>query len=558
MAANGRTAGRPLFVLALLALALAVAVLGLVRQPANAAGDSKPNVIFILTDDQTLAEMQALPRTRALLGDQGATFDRAYISYPLCCPSRATFLTGEYMHNTNVRGNGAPFGGWERFRGLGTEAKALPVWLQAAGYETVHLGKYLNGYPNTDPPVPPGWDEWYGKLSQYNSTLLGNQIYFNYGLLEQGPGGAPAHVVDYGQGEDDYQTDVLADKAVDAIHRLGGPGQSRPFFLNLWFSAPHAPYLAAARYAGAFGGTPVTRNASINEKAIGDKPKFMRRLHPLRRRQLTIIDERQRNRWAQLLSVDDAVNQIYQALAQEGRLANTYLVFSSDNGYFAGEHRIAQGKYLPYEPSSHVPLIIRGPGIAPGTHTPELVSNADVAPTIAAIAGVNPQLVEDGRSLLPYAEKPVARSTRPILLEGDTGSNLTGGDAGEASLSSSASLKGKKGVGNLEQEPIARKAKAVRAPAYRAIRTDRYLYVRYPGKAGAELYDMTIDPLQLRSRQHDRRYRFVKAWLAAQLRALEVCAGAACGAEIGPDPLPLKGAPPSGKSGATKHPGRRR
>jgi N-acetylglucosamine-6-sulfatase len=556
LGANGRTAVRPVIAAALVAFVLAAAVLGAVQERASAADSSKPNVIFILTDDQTLAEMQALPHTRALLADQGATFDRAYISYPLCCPSRATFLTGEYIHNTNVRGNDPPVGGWGRFNGLGTEAKALPVWLQDAGYETVHLGKYLNGYPNTDPPVPPGWDEWYGKLSQYNPTLYGNQIYFNYSLLEQGPGG-PTHIVDYGQGEDDYQTDVLADKAVDAIHRLGGPGQSQPFFLNLWFSAPHAPYVAAARYAGAFDGTPVAHNASLNEKVMSDKPKFMRRLHKLKRRQLAFIHERQRNRLAQLLSVDDAVDQIYQALSQEGRLDDTYIVFSSDNGYFAGEHRIAQGKYLPYEPSSHVPLIIRGPGIAPGSHSPELVSNADLAPTIAAIAGATPQLTEDGRSLLPYAENPSARSTRPILLEGDTGSNLTGGEAGEASVGSSASLKGKRGVGNLEQEPIAEKARAVRAPAYRAIRTDRYLYVRYAGRAGAELYDMAIDPLQLRSREHDPRYRFVKAWLAARLLALEPCAGSLCSADIGPDPLPLRrAAPKPGKGGAPKHPGK--
>jgi N-acetylglucosamine-6-sulfatase len=556
LGANGRTAVRPVIAAALVAFVLAAAVLGAVQERASAADSSKPNVIFILTDDQTLAEMQALPHTRALLADQGATFDRAYISYPLCCPSRATFLTGEYMHNTNVRGNDPPVGGWNRFNGLGTEAKALPVWLQDAGYETVHFGKYLNGYPNTDPPVPPGWDEWYGKLSQYNPTLYGNQIYFNYSLLEQGPGG-PTHIVDYGQGEDDYQTDVLADKAVDAIHRLGGPGQSRPFFLNLWFSAPHAPYVAAARYAGAFDGTPVARNASLNEKVMSDKPKFMRRLHKLKRRQLAFIHERQRNRLAQLLSVDDAVDQIYQALSREGRLDDTYIVFSSDNGYFAGEHRIAQGKYLPYEPSSHVPLIIRGPGIAPGSHSPELVSNADLAPTIAAITGATPQLTEDGRSLLPYAQNPSARSTRPILLEGDTGSNLTGGEAGEASVRSSGSLKGKRGVGNLEQEPIAEKARAVRAPAYRAIRTDRYLYVRYAGRAGAELYDMAIDPLQLKSRQYDPRYRFVKAWLAARLLALEPCAGPACSADIGPDPLPLRRAGPKpGKGGAPKHPGK--
>jgi N-acetylglucosamine-6-sulfatase len=533
----------------------AVAAAAAVEGRAGAAPGGPDNVIFILTDDQTLAEMQALPKTRQLIGGGGVTFDRAYISYPLCCPSRATILSGQYMHNTNVRGNDPPAGGWPVFNGNGTEARDLPVWLQDAGYHTLHEGKYLNAYPIFDPPVPPGWDEWYGKLSQFDPAVVGDQIYFNYGLLEKGPGAVAPVIRNYGGGEADYQTDVLADKAVDAIHRLGGPGGDRPFFLNLWFSAPHAPYVAAARHAGAFDGTPVPRNASVNEKSMSDKAKFMRRLHPLRRRQMAFIRERQRNRWAQLLSVDDAVENIFQALDQEDRLGDTYVVFMSDNGYFAGEHRIAQGKYLPYEPSSHVPLLIRGPGIPAGAHSNELVSNADIAPTFADIADATPQLTEDGRSLLPLAENPALRTSRPILLEGDTGSGLTGSDAVEAGRRDpgrSVPLRRRKGVGNLEQEPIARIARAVRAPAYRAIRTDRYLYIRYPGKAGTELYDMALDPLQLASRSRDPRYRFVKVWLAQHLAALEPCAGASCLADIGPDPVPLAGPLPKHKKKARR------
>jgi arylsulfatase A-like enzyme len=506
-------------------------------EPATAAGPQKPNIVFILTDDQTLSEMAALPQTSSLLGAQGATFERAYISYPLCCPSRATMLTGQYMHNTGVRGNSLPFGGWDRFAGLGEEAKALPVWLQDAGYDTVGIGKYLNGYGSTQAAVPPGWDEWYGKLSQYDTHLAGNRIYYNYSLLEQGPGGPPAELVNYGQSEADYQTDVLGDKAVDAIHRLAGPGHSDPFFLNLWVSAPHAPYVPAARHAGAFDGLPIRHDAAFNEASMKDKPKFMRKLHRLSKKKIRTIDQRSRDRYAQLLSVDDTVANVVGALQQEGALDNTYILFTSDNGYFAGEHRLAQGKYLPYEPSSHVPMLLRGPGIAPGARTGELVSNADVAPTIAGIAGATPQLTEDGRSLLPFAENPALRTTRPILLEGDTGSNLTGGEAIEAGAHS-GKLKHQAGVGNLEQEPIARIAAPVRAPAYRAIRTDRYLYVAY-ANGGTELYDMQFDPLQLRSLQHDRRYRFVKQALLARLKALEVCAGSPCAADAGPDPAPL-------------------
>ena len=540
------TKGRRLLVAACIAIAGLGSLLALKLPEHATAAAQKPNVIFILTDDQTLAEMSAMPQTAALIGGRGATFDRAYISYPLCCPSRATLLTGQYMHNTGVRGNNPPFGGWDRFAGLGDEAKALPVWMKDAGYYTVQMGKYLNGYGSINPTVPAGWDEWYGKLSQYNKASFGNQIYFNYSLLEQGPGGPPAKLVNYGQNEGDYQTDVLLGKAIDAIHRLGGPGGAgKPFFLDLWLSAPHAPYVSSARFTGAFAGAPVPTNASINERNMSDKPRFMQRIHPLKKRQLQTIGLRQRNRWAQLLSVDQGVSQIVEALRQVGQLDNTYIVFSSDNGYFSGEHRIAQGKYLPFEPSSHVPLLVRGPGIPAGSHSNELVSNADIAPTIAQIGGAAPELTDDGRSLLPYAENPGLRSTRPLLLEGDTGSNLTGGDAIEASAKASGALAHKAGVRNLEQEPIASIAHKVQAPPYRAIRTDRYLYVQYAGHGGVDLYDMSLDPLQLRSKRLDRRYALVRPWLAAKLLALQSCIGASCSAEIGPEPTPSTG--PVGK-----------
>ncbi len=529
--------GRLLPTALLFAAGLAIGVATAASETAGAEGPSKPNIVFILTDDQTLSEMVALPQTRALIGGAGASFDRAYISYPLCCPARATILTGQYMHNTGVRGNNPPFGGWARFAALGDEARAVPVWLRAAGYETVHIGKYLNGYGSNGAAVPPGWDEWYGKLSQYDKGLLGNRIYFNYSLLEQGPDGPPAAVVDYGQSEADYQSDVLGDQAVEEIHRLAGPGSSAPFFLNLWVSSPHAPYIAAARHAGAFNGVPIRHDAAFNEKSLKDKPKFMRKLHRLPKKKIRTIDQRSRDRYAQLLSVDDTVANVVGALRREGVLDDTYVVFTSDNGYFAGEHRLAQGKYLPYEPSAHVPLLIRGPGIAPGTRTQELVSNADIAPTFAAIAGATPELTVDGRSLLPFATSPGLRTTRPILLEGDTGANLTGGEAIEAGVHSGR-LRRQKGVGNLEQEPIARIAAPVRAPAYRAIRTDRYLFVAYT-KGGAELYDMQRDPLQLRSVAKDPRYRLVKPALLARLKALETCAGASCDAGAGPDPVPL-------------------
>jgi arylsulfatase A-like enzyme len=569
-------------------IALVAVALGVVRPfEAGAQGADRPNVVLILTDDQALDEMRALPRTTALIGGQGVTFDRAYISYPLCCPSRASIYSGQYMHNHRVRGNSLPYGSWNRFEGLGTEDRALPVWLRDAGYHNVFIGKYMNGYGGGPAPIPPGWDEWYGKYSEYDTSVYGGGIYFNYTMREDppagggvpcpgappNPGGAPVDCA-YGQSADDYQTDVFTRKAVEAIHRVagGGPAQA-PFFLSVDFNAPHSPYIPAPRHAGTFAGFDPGVPAGENEPNVRDKPRFLRRLPKLGRGKLIQIDRRRQARLEMLLSVDEGVEAIVDALRDEGELDNTYLVFMSDNGYFSGEHRIRQGKFLPHEPSSHVPLMIRGPGIPAGAASSELVSNVDLAPTISEIAGATPTLREDGRSLLPFAQSPALRSGRPLVFEGDTGPGID--DDGAETPSAPADpadakrlrryhkkVKAKKrkirrrcrklkrkspkrvlpcyrrGVRNIEQEPTDTTYK-LRAPAYRGIRTDRYALHLY-ATGEVELYDMALDPYQLASRDRAKRYRKVRKWLLAKLNVYGGCAGAACNAALGPDPVPLK------------------
>ncbi len=530
----------------LAALALGVAVLaGLLGHqlagPRGAQGAAPKNIVFILTDDQTLGEMQAMSHVREEIADQGVTFTRAYISYPLCCPSRATFLTGQYMHNHLVRGNAKPNGGWQRFRAH--ESDALPVWLQDAGYYTVHIGKYLNGYDNFTsypPPVPVGWDQWYGKVSEAN-------LYYDYNLVES-DGIQPAHYQHYGTSDSDYQTDVLAGKALDFIDGLpsGGGGSQTPFELNLWVNAPHAPFEPAGRHLNAFYGTKLPKPPGFNEKDITDKPKWLRNQvpHRLSAAVRSKIASERRSRLAMLLSVDEAVDRIVQALDAKGILDDTYIIFSSDNGYFFGEHRIAGGKYLAYEPSSHVPLIIRGPGIPAGEKSGELVDNADVAQTMLQIAGGTDPAI-DGRSLLPYAEDPRLRTTRPILLEADTGPGRgnAGFDADEA-RTAEVGLAGAGGVTNLDQDQ--QTAGAVKsatangnfAPAYRAIRTNRYLYVLY-ANGQSELYDMSRDPAQLHNLASSPRFAPVRRWLFNRLVPLAACKGAQCRAQIGDPPRPL-------------------
>src|SRR5215208_652967 len=205
---------------------------------------------------------------------------------------------------------------------------------------------------------------------------------------------------------------------------------------------------------------------------------------------------------------------------------------------------IATGKYLPYDPASRVPLIIRGPGIPAGGVSNELVWNGDIAQTILQIASGTQDDSLDGRSLLPFAQQPTLRSTRPVLLEGDTGPGGTGAESAQSSAArareAGVHVAGRKGVRNLEQEPDAIKSatNTNSAPAYRSIRTDRYEYTVY-ANGEAELYDMKRDPAQLHSLALDPRYRPVRKWLYAALIPLSTCVGPACRVELGPDPRPL-------------------
>lgn len=565
----------------LAALALAHGVLS---PTAGAQQGGKPNVVLLVTDDQTLEELRALPFTSSLIGGGGTTFSRAYISFPLCCPARATMLSGQYMHNHNVRGNLPPAGGWPAFHALGTEARALPTWLDDAGYYNVHVGKYMNNYTGigqAPPLVPPGWDEWYGKISAWVPSVLGSAIHFNYSMREDPPvvGGVPCpsgdpkvpgqpFTCDYGAGPSDYQTEVVRKKAVEAVERLSD--SSNPFFLNVQFSAPHSPYDPAPGAEFAYASAAIAKPAAFNEKRISDKPRFLRRLPKLGKGKLNQITHRRRQRLSMLYSVDHAIASIATALLAERELNNTYLVFTSDNGYFSGEHRIRQGKYLPHEPSSHVPLMIRGPGIPAGGTSEVLASDVDLASTIAEMTGAAPKLTQDGRSLLPYARQPGVTSSRPLLLEADTGPSIDD-EGGEGPTANDPALrkflKGlkrrknqlrrkcralareegsardslrcyRRGVRNLEQEPVDRFYK-LQAPAYRAIRTDRYALFLY-ATGEVELYDMRRDPSQLESVAKDRRYRGVKRWLFDRLDELSFCAGASCNVEVGPEPAPSK------------------
>lgn len=518
-----------------------------------------PNVIVVMTDDQTLEQMRALPRTRELIGDAGVTFDNHHISYPLCCPSRATYLTGQYAHNNGVARNGRPLGGYRNL----AEATALPVWMQRAGYVTSHIGKYPNGWGQHNEPIPPGWDVWRGALDPSTYLMWGYQLNEN-GWVDR-----------YGnaklQNPEKYQTDVYLDKALDFVDRQASG--EKPFFLSLAFLAPHAeaskawpkdiprpkksngkgkglPKIEpgprpAPRHAGAFADEPLPDAPSFNEKDVSDKPKHIRKYPKLTKADIEAITDSYRKRMASLLAVDEAVEALVDRLAQNGELDNTYIVFTSDNGFYFGEHRVPMGKFLPYDAATHTPLLIRGPGIPAGKRSEELVTNTDLAATLADIADAKPTVDVDGRSLLPFAEQPTKRTTRPVLHEGGGGA-VIGNEKDGAWLRVSEDLSGQAAAaGDLNQD-LKRAAHntriepgpgRVRNLAYEGIRTDRYLYLRYLG-GDQELYDLRRDPDELRSRHDDPAYAKVRGYLDEQLDELQGCKGADCNRQI-PKPPPV-------------------
>ncbi len=524
------------------ALAIALTVTLIARGEESRAASAKPNVILFVTDDQTLRDMLALPRTQLLVGGSGTTFERAYVSFPLCCPSRITVQTGQHAHNHKILGNTPPAGGYELFKPR--EGNSLPVWLQDAGYRTVHIGKMPNGF-GTDPTyVPAGWGPFPLKGEFYG--FAGPQsAYTGFTLDENG--------IPRTYGQDEYQTDVYAAKASKAIDDHATLFPNSPLYMQVMFFAPHDPNTAAIRHQGYFAFQPFPTDRSYDEKDVRDKPPWVRRIKRFGGGLRSKITTRYRGRLESLLAVDEAINSIMNTLLAKGMLDNTYVVFTSDNGFMQGQHRLHQGKFAPYEPSAQVPLMIRGPGITPGGVSSELVSNVDLTATILEITGGTPGLVQDGRSFLPYARDTSLRTTRPILLE-------TGPPGAIAEIASGARgsrrAKISRFVKNLDLDATAQIARAITAPRYRAIRTSRYLLVKY-GDGGRELYDTLKDPLQIESVYEDKRYVNVRKFLIKKLAALQPCIGTGCNVEVGDPPKPLKKLkkPPEGKQKDSSQPG---
>lgn len=526
---------------AALAVALAAACLGLLVHggESSEAQSGTPNIVVLTTDDQTVRDMLALQQTQALIGAQGATFARSYVSFPLCCPARATWLTGQHAHNHGVLGNTAPDGGYAMLK----DDQTLPVWLQKRDYRTVHVGKMPNGYAETDQDyVPPGWrlpdGEFYGFVPDPPSAYTGFKLNEN-GVVNQY---TPL----------DYQTDVYAEKATQAIVTHTTTSPSRPLFLQVDFFAPHDPAEPAVRHDGAFSTLPLPIDKSFNEKDNSDKPGWLRAVRRMGGGLISKIQNRYRNRLESLLAVDEAVAKIVAELNAQGILDNTYIFFTSDNGFMQGQHRLHQGKFVAYDPSAQVPLLVRGPGIPAGAVSSELVTNVDLVATILDIAGASPGITIDGRSYLPFAQNPTSRSERPILFE--TGRAIALADPAGASAAGKRKKKSSIYVKNLDLDRTAQLAgRVIKPPKYRAIRTRRYLLIKYSDH-GRELYDMAKDRLQIRSVYKNPRYKKIKKLLLRKLAKLTQCSGATCNPIIKKPPKPIPKSKLKRPPGAKKNP----
>ncbi|MBI4589322.1 MAG: sulfatase [Candidatus Rokubacteria bacterium] len=491
-----------LFTAAVVAAAGAVPISALVapQRPAPRGAiltPTRPNILVIMTDDQRQDDMWVMQRVDALLTQRGTTFSDSFASFPLCCPSRATFLTGQYSHNHGVGGNIPPLGGYGKL----DHTETLAVWLERGGYYTAHVGKYLNGYGVEDaqtvpgpPPyeIPPGWSEWYGSVDPFSHTMLGFTLNEQGTLVTYGDQtGAQARCDSHPFDGVCYQTDVYARKAADFIRRRARATDGKPFFLWVAFTAPHLESPAvvpnprpAPRHRGSFRNQPLPTPPSLNETDVSDKPVFLRSLAPMNSTEIGRVTAFYRTRLTALLAVDDAVDEIIAALGATGQLQNTVVIFASDNGWFQGEHRFLAGKGWPYEEAVRVPLIIRAPGMPAGQTVAKLVANLDLAPTIVDLAQAVPGRVMDGRSLLPLMTDPTA-AWRPDLL--------------------------------------------LKTSYTAAVRSDLYVYMEHIS-GEREFYDLQVDPFQLQS-LHDSTsaaYQAIMAALKQRLDVLKACSGASC------------------------------
>jgi arylsulfatase A-like enzyme len=433
------------------ALALGLAAGCSAGSAESASGSPKTNIVMVLTDDLSMNLVQYMPHVQAL-EKQGTTFADYTVTDSLCCPSRSSIFSGRFPHDTGVYTNGGQDGGFQTFKSRGEESSTFATDLQQAGYRTAMLGKYLNGYLPKDKYVPPGWTEW---------DVAGNGYpEFNYNLLENG------QVKHYGH---DYLTDVVGAKANSFIS--ASAQAEKPFLVEVATFAPHAPYTPADQDKNKFPGLKAPRSAAYDLLPT-DPPPWLAGRKPLTSAEQTAIDTAFRKRVQAVQSVDRMIGSLEATLDRAGVAGHTVVVFTSDNGYHMGEHRLNPGKQTAFDTDIHVPLVMAGPGVGKGATVTQPAENIDLRPTYDTLAGAATPGNVDGRSLVPLL-----------------GGHLPAGWR-------TAALIEHHGPDNDPTDPDHPAPNSGNPTSYEAIRTVDYTYVEYTDSA-KEYYDHKADPDQL-------------------------------------------------------------
>lgn len=437
-----------------------------VAAPTNRhAADPRLNIVLILSDDERSDGTTVMKNVQNLLVDHGVNFTNAHVTTSMCGPSRASILTGQYAHHTGVLDNFGP----HAYPAFKEQSNDLPVWMHRAGYQTALVGKYINGYTGAagHHMVPPGWDDWQVMDS------IPMEAYYNYWLNDNG------HLEHYGTKPTDYSTTVLTHKATQFIQKA-----RHPFFLYFAPVAPHLPAIPDKRDQGKLENIAPIHSPAFNQRNIGKEPwRFWHKDMLSAAAQLYINHVRIRQEES-LLALDRSVKSVVQALKARHELNRTVILYTSDNGFLWGEHRLG-GKVWPYQESTHVPLIVRAPWTTTPQRNNQPVLNIDLAPTITDLAGVTPGLPADGRSVAPFLYGQQV-AWRHAFLEEYLGKDMLHGGG---------------------------------PPPYVAVQTRRQLYVEYRN-GWRELYNLRKDPWELNNIAGDPRTKSLQARLSATLHRL--------------------------------------